>query len=236
MLRAYRVPRGALLELLRQHGCVTTDALVLLAGINRNTAYYVMWSLAKRCFVLRYALPGDIGAWCLGGPPGNITITCNGAPVQLDVRKVAARLAALIVRGARSIRVIRFVERELGLSCEVRSVPRLVRGVLLVMFGECAVPDRRGGSNVLLVTDPRCALERLLRVAETGALPVTPVLPEGGCKRPERRKRLRIVTVKVPQEHVKAVDELVRRGAFPSRSDALRAALEELIKKHTVRP
>ena len=235
-MRGNRVPRDALLELLSQHGCVTTDALVLLAGINHSTAYYVMWSLAERCLVQRYALPGDTGAWCLGGPPGNITITCNGAPVQLDVKNVAARLAALIVRGTRSIKVTKFVRRELGLSCEGRSVPRLVRGVLLVMFGECAVPNRRGGSSALLVTDPRCALERLFRTAETGALPVTPVLPEGGCKRPERRKRLRIVTVKVPQEHVKAVDELVRRGAFPSRSDALRAALEELIRKHTARP
>jgi hypothetical protein len=229
-----RAARARLLDILRQRGCATTDALALLAGIDRSTAYYAMWALANKCLVVRYALPGDIGAWCPGGPPGDIAVTCNGALALLDVRKAAARLAALIVRGARSVRVAKFVKRELGLVCETGSVPRLVRGALLAMLGDCAVPDRRGGSSVLLVTDPRCALERLLRVAETGVLPAAPVPPESGCRpaaetRREGRGESRLVSVKVPREHVEMIDELVRRGAFPSRSDAVRAAIEELI-------
>ena len=42
------------------------------------------------------------------------------------------------------------------------------------------------------------------------------------------------ITVKVPQAYVEAIDELVRRGRFSSRSEAIRVAIKELIKKEMI--
>ena len=42
---------------------------------------------------------------------------------------------------------------------------------------------------------------------------------------------VRVVTVKVPEAYVEAIDELVRRGRFTSRSEAIRAAIRELLRR-----
>jgi Arc/MetJ-type ribon-helix-helix transcriptional regulator len=42
---------------------------------------------------------------------------------------------------------------------------------------------------------------------------------------------LKAVSVHLPDECVELLDELIRAGLFPSRSEALRAALRELLKK-----
>ncbi len=42
---------------------------------------------------------------------------------------------------------------------------------------------------------------------------------------------MRVVTVKVPEAYVEAIDELVKRGRFTSRSEAIRAAIRELLRR-----
>ena len=42
---------------------------------------------------------------------------------------------------------------------------------------------------------------------------------------------MRIITVKIPEAYVRELDELVRLGIYPSRSEAIRVALRELLKK-----
>jgi Arc/MetJ-type ribon-helix-helix transcriptional regulator len=44
--------------------------------------------------------------------------------------------------------------------------------------------------------------------------------------------RLVTLTGKVPESYVKLLDSLVKAGLYTSRSDALRAALREFIRKH----
>jgi len=45
------------------------------------------------------------------------------------------------------------------------------------------------------------------------------------------RIAMRIITVKIPEAHLRELDELVRLGIYPSRSEAIRVALRELLKK-----
>jgi len=40
------------------------------------------------------------------------------------------------------------------------------------------------------------------------------------------------ITARLPDELVRRVDAAVRKGAFPSRSEALRTILEEYLKEH----
>lgn len=42
---------------------------------------------------------------------------------------------------------------------------------------------------------------------------------------------MRIITVKMPESYVEAIDELVRLGRYTSRSEVIRAAIRELIKR-----
>ncbi|MEM1876896.1 MAG: ribbon-helix-helix domain-containing protein, partial [Ignisphaera sp.] len=42
---------------------------------------------------------------------------------------------------------------------------------------------------------------------------------------------MRIITVKVPESYIEAIDELVRMGIYTSRSEDIRAAIRELIKR-----
>ena len=42
---------------------------------------------------------------------------------------------------------------------------------------------------------------------------------------------MRIVTVKMPESYLEAIDELVRMGRYSSRSEVIRAAIRELLKK-----
>ncbi|EEB73884.1 ribbon-helix-helix domain-containing protein [Thermococcus sp. AM4] len=43
--------------------------------------------------------------------------------------------------------------------------------------------------------------------------------------------KMRIISVQVPQSFVNAMDQLVRRGVYPNRSEVIRAALREFLKK-----
>jgi Arc/MetJ-type ribon-helix-helix transcriptional regulator len=42
---------------------------------------------------------------------------------------------------------------------------------------------------------------------------------------------MRIITVKIPEAYLRELDELVRLGVYPSRSEAIRIALRELLKR-----
>jgi len=42
---------------------------------------------------------------------------------------------------------------------------------------------------------------------------------------------MRIITVKIPEAYLRELDELVRLGAYPSRSEVIRVALRELLKR-----
>jgi len=42
---------------------------------------------------------------------------------------------------------------------------------------------------------------------------------------------VRLVTVKMPEAYVEAIDELVRKGRFTSRSEAIRVAIRELLRR-----
>jgi len=42
---------------------------------------------------------------------------------------------------------------------------------------------------------------------------------------------MRIITVKIPEAYLRELDELVKLGVYPSRSEAIRVALRELLKK-----
>lgn len=41
----------------------------------------------------------------------------------------------------------------------------------------------------------------------------------------------RIITLKIGEALLEAIDELVKRGLYTSRSEAIRAAIKELVKK-----
>ncbi|AJC71083.1 MAG: type II toxin-antitoxin system ParD family antitoxin [Thermococcus sp.] len=43
--------------------------------------------------------------------------------------------------------------------------------------------------------------------------------------------KMRIISVQVPQSYVNAMDQLVKRGLYPNRSEVIRAALREFLKK-----
>ncbi|MET1101911.1 MAG: ribbon-helix-helix domain-containing protein [Pyrodictiaceae archaeon] len=42
---------------------------------------------------------------------------------------------------------------------------------------------------------------------------------------------MRLVTVKMPETYLEGLDELVRMGRYSSRSEAIRVAVRELLKK-----
>lgn len=42
---------------------------------------------------------------------------------------------------------------------------------------------------------------------------------------------MRIVTVKLPEAYIEAIDELVQMGRYSSRSEVIRTAIRELLKK-----
>lgn len=43
--------------------------------------------------------------------------------------------------------------------------------------------------------------------------------------------KMRIISVQVPQSFVNAMDQLVKRGIYPNRSEIIRTALRELLKR-----
>lgn len=49
---------------------------------------------------------------------------------------------------------------------------------------------------------------------------------------PDRRKKMKQISVRVPQEHIETIDELVRKGVFPSRNEAVREAIRKLLRDY----
>ncbi|MEM4576299.1 MAG: ribbon-helix-helix domain-containing protein [Candidatus Nezhaarchaeales archaeon] len=47
---------------------------------------------------------------------------------------------------------------------------------------------------------------------------------------------MRIITVKIPEAYLRELDELVRSGIYPSRSEAIRTALRDLLTKEFHKP
>lgn len=43
--------------------------------------------------------------------------------------------------------------------------------------------------------------------------------------------RMKIISVQLPQGLIKAMDQLVRQGVYPNRSEIIRTAIRELLKK-----
>ncbi|MEM3996159.1 MAG: ribbon-helix-helix domain-containing protein [Pyrobaculum sp.] len=48
----------------------------------------------------------------------------------------------------------------------------------------------------------------------------------------DKRDRMVLISFHVPQTYLEALDELVRLGVCPSRSEAVRAALRELLARY----
>ncbi|MEM2214896.1 MAG: ribbon-helix-helix domain-containing protein [Candidatus Nezhaarchaeales archaeon] len=46
---------------------------------------------------------------------------------------------------------------------------------------------------------------------------------------------MRIITVKIPEAYLRELDDLVKAGIYPSRSEVIRTALRELLKKEVHR-
>ncbi|MCC6019872.1 MAG: ribbon-helix-helix domain-containing protein [Thermoproteaceae archaeon] len=49
--------------------------------------------------------------------------------------------------------------------------------------------------------------------------------------RSKSKERMALISVHVPRKMLEELDELVRRGIFPNRSEAIRAALRDLLYK-----
>jgi len=47
--------------------------------------------------------------------------------------------------------------------------------------------------------------------------------------------RMRIVSVQLPQGLINAMDQLVKKGVYPNRSEIIREAIRELLKKELYR-
>ncbi len=47
--------------------------------------------------------------------------------------------------------------------------------------------------------------------------------------------KMRIVSVQLPQSIINGIDELVRRGAYPNRSEVIRSALREFLRRELPR-
>ncbi|NPA47800.1 MAG: type II toxin-antitoxin system ParD family antitoxin [Thermococci archaeon] len=47
--------------------------------------------------------------------------------------------------------------------------------------------------------------------------------------------KMRIVSVQLPQNIINGIDELVRRGSYPNRSEVIRSALREFLRRELPR-
>jgi hypothetical protein len=210
---------------LRLHGCLTAGAAALLAGASYDRARHTLQLLWREGRVRRYML-GTVDVWCRG-TPGAVGVLCGGRVVYVSVRRLAQVALDLIQQGARALRPAALAQLN-GVQCNTHL--GLVRAILAASLDGCAVEDRRSGHHMLLITDPACALERLQRVAESGTLPLEPD-PPPPPPQPQPLHPFRRMVAYMPRKMLEELDELVRRGIFPSRSEAIRAAMRELLKK-----
>ena len=226
----------ALLELLRRHGCASGDALAHFLGLTHAQAYYALLLLAWRGLVARYAL-GRAVAWCAGGPPGTLLVRCGGRLLHLGVGRLAEEAARLVESGLRALRPARLARALLGAGCA--KTVETVAAILRAALGDAAEKVRSGRGVMLLVADPEAAVERLRRVAESGVLPLEPaplpartarLLPRSASwsQNSARRGRMVMVTFYLPASMLEWLDSMVKRGAFHSRSEAIREALRRL--------
>ncbi|MCS7365599.1 MAG: ribbon-helix-helix domain-containing protein [archaeon GB-1867-035] len=44
-------------------------------------------------------------------------------------------------------------------------------------------------------------------------------------------EKLKIITVKIPEIYIELIDELVRLGIYPSRSEAIRVAIRDFLRR-----
>jgi len=49
------------------------------------------------------------------------------------------------------------------------------------------------------------------------------------------KAKMILITVHIPKQMLEELDELIKKGVFPSRSEAIRIAIRELIKKEKVK-
>lgn len=47
--------------------------------------------------------------------------------------------------------------------------------------------------------------------------------------------KMKIISVQLPQNLIHGLDSLVKRGIYPNRSEAIRVAIRELLKKNSTR-
>ena len=50
------------------------------------------------------------------------------------------------------------------------------------------------------------------------------------------QEKMSLISVHVPKRMLEELDELVRRGIYPNRSEAIRAAIRELLYKESLKP
>jgi hypothetical protein len=217
------------LEVIRQHGCVTSGALARLAGITGMQACYALLRLSCEGRIAIYPL-GIAYAYC-AGPAGSVVMACGGRLLLLDARRIAGEVLCMLELGARAVRPARLELLEPFVRCP--SVMSAAWHVLRAMLDGVSVEMSVAGGRALVVTDPRAAAERLRRVLQSGALQLEPV--RHGCSgrgRRQRGERMVLTSFHAPREWLKMLDELVRRGAYRSRSEAVREALKKLIESY----
>lgn len=50
------------------------------------------------------------------------------------------------------------------------------------------------------------------------------------------QEKMALISVHVPKRMLEELDELVRKGIYPNRSEAIRAAIRELLYKESLKP
>ena len=50
----------------------------------------------------------------------------------------------------------------------------------------------------------------------------------------EKREKMVLISLHVPKYYVEVIDDLVRQGVYPSRSEAIRDAIRQLLDHYTV--
>jgi hypothetical protein len=238
--------RDAVLELVRRHGCVTLGALQRLLPLMTRSAIETDLARLWRSGAVRLYRLGSVRVWCAGQPRA-VTVPCGAGVAVLDLLRLAEvllwRLERRLLRGlyARPRDLLRET-----CACTARAPDRrgrqlgqtrlmlLARAALLAALdGAAGLSPRVRGGAVLVITDPARALEALRRVAETGALPLEPVPPPLPRGQPRGRgRRMALLSVHVPRKMLEALDGLVGRGAYRSRSEAVRDAIRGLLERY----
>jgi len=45
---------------------------------------------------------------------------------------------------------------------------------------------------------------------------------------------MKLITLYLPEDYLRALEELVRRGYYPNRAEAIRVAIRDLLKRHRI--